>query len=131
MFGAVLVLQKPCGFFVPFDDDDDDDFFERTTTNLCDAAQIAERAAASGHLRNHESFWEKLVSCNSSDDMATMASMKTVWAVIMMMIFLSMIVFGSTVIEIFIYSVIEIFIYSWHMKPLECSDPRLKALFPC
>ena len=31
-------LQKPCGFFVPFDDDDDDDFFDRTTTNLCDAA---------------------------------------------------------------------------------------------
>ena len=77
-------------------------FFDRTTTNLCDAAQIAERAAASGHLRNHESFWEKLVSCNSSDDMATMASMKMVVAVIMMMIFLSMIVYGS-MIENFIY----------------------------
>ena len=40
-------------------------FFDWTTTNLCDAAQIAERAAASGHLRNHESLWEKLVNCNS------------------------------------------------------------------
>ena len=88
-------LQKPCGCFVPFDDDDGDDFFDWTTANLCDAAQIAERAAASGHLRNHESFWEKLVNCNSSDDMATMASMKTVLAVIMMMILLSMIVYGS------------------------------------
>ena len=74
VFGAVLVLQKPCGFFVPFDVMTMMrmmmrmmvmTFFDWTTTNLCDAAQIAERAAASGLLRNHESLWEKLVNCNS------------------------------------------------------------------
>ena len=57
--------------------------------------------------------------------MATMASMKMVVAVIMMMILLSMIVYGS---DRDFHLLEEV---PWHMKPLECSDPRLKALFPC
>ena len=57
--------------------------------------------------------------------MATMASMKMVVAVIMMMILLSMIVYGS---DRDFHLLDEV---PWYMKPLECSDPRLKALFPC
>ena len=59
------------------------------------------------------------------DQMATMASLKIVLAVIMMMIFLSMIVYGS---DRDFHLLEEV---PCHMKPLECSDPRLKALFPC
>ena len=57
--------------------------------------------------------------------MATMASLKIVVAVVMIMILLSMIVYGS---DRDFHLLEEV---SSHMKPLECSDPRLKALFPC